>query len=265
VRELLETPSVHPLAEPCSVPARPELTNGRSIGCVLSHGFTSTPAALRPLADALAARGYAVEVPRLPGHGTTWQDLNRTSWSDWYGELTRAFDKLDRDCEYVLVGGHSFGGGMALQLAAERADRVAGVILVNPSVMNTRKDATAVAVLKYFLRSVPGMANDIKKPGAADMLYPRIPLRAAASLMAGRARVRSFLPRVTAPIISFRSIEDHMVDPASARAITKLVSSTDFTERRLDNSYHFATLDNDAPQICTETAAFIARVTSPTP
>lgn len=253
---------MHPLAEPYTAVARPELTDGRSIGCLLSHGFTSSPASLRPLGEALAARGYAVEVPRLPGHGTTWQELNRTGWSDWYGELVRGFDKLARDCEYVLVGGHSFGGGMSLQLAAERSDRVAGVILVNPSVMNTRKDATAVAVLKYVLRSVPGMANDIKKPGVTDLLYPRIPLRAAASLMAGRARVRSFLPRVTAPIIFFRSVEDHMVDPASARAITRLVSSTDVTERRLENSYHFATLDNDAEQICAEATAFVARVTA---
>lgn len=242
--------------------ARAELTDGRTIGCLLGHGFTSSPACLRPMGEALAARGYAVEVPRLPGHGTTWQDLNRTGWDDWYGELNRAFDKLANTCEYVFVGGHSFGGGMALQLAAERRDRVAGVILVNPSVMNARKDAITVSVLKYVLPSVPGMANDIKKPGVTDWLYPRIPLRATASLMAGRSRVRSYLPRVTAPIIFFRSIEDHMVDPQSARNITELVSSKEVTERRLENSYHFATLDNDAQQIFEESIGFVDRIAS---
>lgn len=248
--------------ESYSETARAEFTDGRKIGCLLGHGFTSSPACLRPMGEALAARGYAVEVPRLPGHGTTWQDLNRTGWDDWYGELNRAFDKLADTCEHVFVGGHSFGGGMALQLAAERRDRVAGVILVNPSVMNAPKDVVLVSVLKHVVPSVPGMANDIKKPGATDWLYPRIPLRATASLMAGRSRVRSYLPRVTAPIIFFRSVEDHMVDPKSARYITELVSSKEVTERRLANSYHFATLDNDAPQIFEESIGFVDRIAS---
>lgn len=246
--------------EPYSEIARAELTGGRTIGCLLSHGFTSSPHCLRPMGEALAARGYAVEVPRLPGHGTTWQELNRTGWSDWYAELNRAFDKLARTCDHVFVGGHSFGGGLSLQLAAERQDQVAGVVLVNPSVANARKDAIGVAVLKNFVASVPGMVNDIKKPGSTDFLYPRIPLKAAASLMAGRARVRSYLPRVTAPIIFFRSVEDHMVDPQSARYLVNLVSSTEVTERRLDHSYHFATLDNDAPRIFEETIAFVDRI-----
>ncbi|GAB3441982.1 hypothetical protein GCM10027436_27120 [Actinophytocola sediminis] len=152
---------------------------------------------------------------------------------------------------------------MSLQLAAERKDRVAGVILVNPSVMNTRKDATAVAVLKNVLSSAPGMVNDIKKPGVTDWLYPRLPLKAAASLMAGRSKVRSYLPRVTAPIIFFRSVEDHLVDPQSARNIINLVSSGEVIERRLENSYHFATLDNDAKQIFEESIAFVDRITGP--
>jgi len=245
-----------------SATARAELTDDQRIGCLLSHGFTSSPACLRPMGEALAARGYAVEIPRLPGHGTTWQDLNRTTWDDWYGELNRAFEKLASTCDHVFVGGHSFGGGMALQLAAERRDRVAGVILVNPSVMNARKDALLVSVLKHVVPSVPGMANDIKKPGVTDFLYPRIPLRATASLMEGRSRVRSYLPRVTAPIIFFRSVEDHMVDPQSARNIMELVSSAEVTERRLENSYHFATLDNDAKQIFEESIGFVDRIAS---
>jgi carboxylesterase len=246
--------------EPYSEIARAELTDGRKIGCVLSHGFTSSPHCLRPMGEALAARGYAVEVPRLPGHGTTWQELNQTGWSDWYGELNRAFDKLRSTCDVVFVGGHSFGGGMSLQLAAERSAEVAGVILVNPSVQNPVKDAIGVTALKRFASSVAGMANDIKKPGVTDFLYPRIPLKAAASLIEGRSRLRSYLPRVTAPIIFFRSVVDHMVEPASARNILKLVSSKEVTERRLENSYHFATLDNDAKQIFEETIAFVDRI-----
>jgi carboxylesterase len=68
---------------------------------------------------------------------------------------------------------------------------------------------------------------------------------------------------VTQPLLLFRSAEDHVVDPSSARIILTRVSSTDVTERILENSYHVATLDNDAPAIYEESAEFIRRVTGP--
>jgi carboxylesterase len=43
------------------------------------------------------------------------------------------------------------------------------------------------------------------------------------------------------------------------------VSSTDVTEVLLDDSYHVATLDNDAPMIFEESAAFVARVAADAP
>ena len=42
--------------------------------------------------------------------------------------------------------------------------------------------------------------------------------------------------------------------------ITSRVSSRDVTERLLEQSYHVATLDNDAPVIFEESAAFVERV-----
>jgi carboxylesterase len=54
---------------------------------------------------------------------------------------------------------------------------------------------------------------------------------------------------------------DHVVDPSSGRIIASTVSSRDVTERILENSYHVATLDNDAPTIFEESARFVRRVT----
>jgi carboxylesterase len=76
-------------------------------------------------------------------------------------------------------------------------------------------------------------------------------------------QLREDLPKVTAPLLLFRSAEDHVVDPSSARIILDTVSSRDTAERVLANSYHVATLDNDAPQIFEESATFDRRVTSP--
>ena len=83
------------------------------MGVLLCHGFTGSPQTLRPWADYLAAHGFTVRLPRLPGHGTTWQDLARTGWQDWYGEVDRAFAALARRCEQTFVFGLSMGGRMA--------------------------------------------------------------------------------------------------------------------------------------------------------
>ena len=85
---------LHPLASPLATDADPSATGGRRIGVLLSHGFTGQPASMKPWAEALAEKGYAVEVPRLPGHGTTWQDLNTRTWDDWYAELRAALEQL---------------------------------------------------------------------------------------------------------------------------------------------------------------------------
>jgi carboxylesterase len=252
-----------PHAEPFFSDAAPSASDGRRVGVLLSHGFTGSPASMLPWGRYLAEQGYGVAVPRLPGHGTTWQEANRTGWSDWTDELERAFEKLRASCDQVVVGGLSMGGGLALRLAADRGREVAGIVLVNAAVNTVRKDVLALPVLKHLVGSFPGIANDIKKPGVEEHGYDRTPLRAAHSMMTGWKQLREDLPKVTQPILLFRSAEDHVVDPSSARIIQAQVSSRDVTERILQNSFHVATLDNDAPLIFSESAEFVRRVTGP--
>ena len=155
------------------------------------------------------------------------------------------------------------GGALALRLAADRGREVAGIVLVNPAVSTERKDVLALPVLKHVVRAFPGIANDIKKPGVEEYGYTRTPLRAAHSMMTGWKSLREDLPKVTQPMLMFLSTEDHVADPSSARIIRGAVSSRDLSERMLENSYHVATLDNDAPIIFEESAQFIRRVTGP--
>src|SRR4051794_31546126 len=230
--------TIHPLATPYSAPAQPELTGGRRIGVLLSHGFTGQPASMTPWGQALAALGYAVEVPRLPGHGATWQELNTLTWADWYGELVRNFDALRAENDAVVVGGLSMGGALVLRLAADRGDQVAGVVVVNPAVATKRLDVKLLPVLKHVVKSFPGIANDIKKPGVEEHGYTRTPLKAIHSLIQAWPLLAADLPKVTAPILYFRSTVDHVVDEASEPIITGSVSSTDVTVVRLEDSYH---------------------------
>ncbi len=255
--------TIDPLVAPLSVDARPELTGGRRVGVLLSHGFTGSPASIKPWAHHLAERGYAVEVPQLPGHGTTWQEMNKTVWSDWYAEVERVFEKLAAENDAVVVAGLSMGGALALRLAANHPDRVAGVVVVNPAVATKRFDVKLLPVLKHVVPSFPGIINDIKKPGGDERGYLRTPLKAAHSMFRAWPPLVADLPRVTAPLLYFRSTVDHVVDELSQPLITGKVSSREIIERRLEESFHVATLDNDAEQIFEESAAFIARVTAP--
>lgn len=254
--------TVHPLASPFSAPAQPDLTGGRKVGVLLSHGFTGQPASMKPWGEALAARGYAVEVPRLPGHGTTWEELNTLTWADWYGELTRLFDKLVAENDAVVVCGLSMGGALVLRLAEDRAADVAGVVVVNPAVATKRLDVKLLPVLKHLVKSFPGIANDIKLPGVEEHGYTRTPLKAVHSMMQAWPGIVADLPQVIAPLLYFRSTEDHVVDEASEPLITSKVASQDLTVVRLENSYHVATIDNDAELIFDQSAAFVARVTA---
>ncbi len=252
-------------AEPLSIAARPELTGGRRIGVLLSHGFTGSPASMRPWGQHLGEQGYGVRAPLLPGHGTTWQDLNTHVWDDWATALTAVFDEMRADHDAVVLGGLSMGGALVLRVAADRPDQVAGVMVVNPAIATKRLDVKLLPVLKHVVPSFPAIANDIKKTGIEEYAYPRTPLKAIHSLIRSWRSLRADLPRITAPLIYFRSPEDHVVDGASQPIILSGISSTDVTEVHLPESYHVATLDNDAPTIFDLSTEFVARVSAPDP
>jgi carboxylesterase len=251
--------SAEPTA-PLSVTAQPDLTGGRRVAVLLSHGFTGSPASIRPWGEYLGERGYGVQVPRLPGHATTWKELNTLTWDDWYGEIARVFDLLCLDHDAVVVGGLSMGGALALRVAADHPERVAGVIVVNAAVATKRLDVKLLPVLKHVVPSFPGIGNDIRKPGGDEHCYDRTPLKAIHSMMRAWKPLIEDLPKVTAPLLYFRSAADHVVDDASQPIITSRVSSREIVERRLPESFHVATLDNDAEQIFEESAEFVSRV-----
>lgn len=253
-------PSADVPTDPLEITARPALTGGRRVGVLLTHGFTGSPASIRPWGEALGQRGYGVAVPRLPGHGTTWQELNATTWADWYSELTTTFDAMCATHDVVVVGGLSMGGALTLRLAADRPHEVAGIVVVNPAVATRRRDVHLLPVLKHVVGSLPGISEDIKKPGVSEKAYTRTPLRAAHSMMRAWTPLVADLPKVTAPLLYFRSEEDHVVDDLSEAMILRRIGSTDVTMTRLHDSYHVATLDNDADRIYNDSAAFVARV-----
>ncbi|GAC1324993.1 MAG: alpha/beta fold hydrolase [Mycobacteriales bacterium] len=245
--------------------AEPFHHDGGAVGVLLCHGFTGTPQSMRPWGEHLAAAGLTVTCPRLPGHGTRWQDMNVTRWEDWYGEVERSFDALRGRSESVFVMGLSMGGTLSLRLAEQRGAEVSGLVLVNASLGTEDKRAKLLPVLSKVVASFPPVGNDIKKPGVTELAYDRLPLKAAASLQKLWALTRAELARVTQPLLVFRSREDHVVEPVSGRLLLEGVSSTEVEEHILEDSYHVATLDNDAPAIFAGSLEFVRQHSASVP
>ncbi len=236
--------------------AEPYHHAGGPVGALLCHGFTGTPQSLRPWAEHLAAAGLTVTLPRLPGHGTTWQEMSHTRWEDWYAELERAFLDLRGTCSDVFVLGLSLGGCMALRLAQVHGDDVRGLVVVNPSLVNDVPMLWLAPLLKFVVPSVPGIAGDIKKPGVTELAYDRTPVRAAASLLRLWSLVRGELHKVTQPVLAFHSTDDHVVKPASMGILHDALGEN-LTVRVCADSYHVAPLDNDAEMIFKGSLDFI--------
>ncbi|MFI5100071.1 MAG: alpha/beta hydrolase [Actinomycetes bacterium] len=240
--------------------AEPFAHDGGPVGALVVHGFTGSPKSMRPWADELAAAGLTVRLPRLPGHGSTWQDMALTRWDDWYAEVDSALTDLAGRCSDVFVLGLSMGGSLSLRLAELRGDAVRGLVLVNPSVHSENKALVALPLLKSVVPSLKGIGNDIAKPGQDEGCYDRVPLKALHSLTQGWAAVKADIAKVDQPLLLFRSSQDHVVEPSNAAWILSHVRSTDLTERVLPNSYHVATLDNDAPEIFAGSLEFVRRL-----
>jgi carboxylesterase len=231
--------------------------DGGRTGVLLCHGFTGSPQSLRPWAEYLAAAGLSVSLPRLPGHGTTWPEMARTRWEDWFAEVDRAFDLLQAGCDEMFVMGLSMGGCLALRLAELRGDAIRGLVLVNPSVTADTKLFLLAPMLKLFVPSLKGIASDIKNPDAAEVGYDRVPVKAAATLPGLWRITRQHLAELTQPVLAYRSATDHVVGPASMKLLQDALPAGQLEVRELADSYHVATLDNDAEVIFSGSLEFV--------
>ena len=244
-----------PLIAPAD--AEPYAADGGPVGIVLSHGFTGMPGSIRPWAEALAEAGHTVRVPLLPGHGTRWQDANRSSWQEWYDTLERAFDTVRAECTHAFVGGLSMGATLALRLAERRGPDVAGVVVVNPSLFTTRKDAKLLPLLRHVIPSLPPIGNDVKKADVVEPAYDRTPVKAAYQLSKLWQVTTADLAQLTQPLLVLTSRDDHVVETQNSARLLAEARTADKRQVWLEDSYHVATLDNDLPLIVAETLTFL--------
>jgi carboxylesterase len=227
--------------------AEPYQHDGGPLGALVIHGFTGSPASTRPLAAWLGEHGLSVVAPRLPGHGTHWEDLAQTRWTDWEAEAVGALKDLSSRCADVVVVGVSMGGAMALHLAATHPDEIRCVAVVNAYIHDSR--LAMAPVVRLFTRTMKLKTNDINKPGQDEIAYDRAPVVALASLGQLLKKAEGELPDVRQPLLVFSSPQDHLVKPSNSQLIMDMAGSTEKELVPLANSFHVATLDHDADLI----------------
>lgn len=239
---------------PVRLGCEPFRFDGGPTGVLMVHGFTGSPASMRPVGEWLASQGLSVEGVRLPGHGTSTDDLRTRRWTEWVDETAHGLDALREHCGTVVVFAQSMGGCVALALAASRPHDVDGLALANPYVFDPR--LLGLPVGRRFLRNVKGIANDISKPGQDELGYPQIPVPAIVEMSAMMKMVRAALPQIHAPVIVFRSATDHVIPRSNATRVLDRIGSDRKELVLCTNSFHVVTLDHDAPLVRERTLAF---------
>lgn len=233
--------------EPFSFPGGP-------VGVLMVHGFTGSPASMRPIGDGLASGGLSVEGVRLPGHGTDVEDLRSRRWTEWVDAAAAGLDVLRERCRTVVAFGQSMGGAIVLSLAASRPYEVDGIALTNPYVFDRR--LLAVPIGSRFLKDVKGVANDIARPGVDERGDSVMPVPAIAQMAALLKHVRTALPGIRQPIVVFRSGTDHVIPRSNAQKLLERIGSARRELVPCPNSYHVVTLDHDAPLVQERVLAF---------
>ncbi|HKA84465.1 MAG TPA: alpha/beta fold hydrolase [Acidimicrobiales bacterium] len=244
-----------PGAEPWSAPGGPH-------GALVIHGFTGNPQSMRGLAEALHGAGYAVELPLLPGHGTSVDDMIETGWGDWSTAAEAAYEDLAARVDRVVVAGLSMGGALALWLAA-RHPEIAGVVCVNPVVVVGDELVDGIRqTVEGGVDRIPAIGGDLADPAAHEMAYDATPLRPLLSLADVAAETVDELAKIACPVLLMTSPQDHVVDPHNSDVIAAQVSGP--VERvTLERSYHVATLDYDKDLILERAIEFAGRATAP--
>ena len=170
---------------------------------------------------------------RLKGHGTSPWDLRERRYEDWLVSVRRGYAIMSGLARRVCLIGFSTGGALSLMLAAERPERLAGVIAACVPVRFRNPNMKLVPLVHGANRLVrwvssaegvmPFRPNDSERP---HINYRHVPIRALYELtrMVDGLQVR--LPEVECPVHLLQADRDPVVAPGSVHLIAARLERT---------------------------------------
>lgn len=238
-------------------------TGSTSVGALCIHGFTGNPSSMRGVAEAFAAAGHHVELPRLPGHGTAVSDMIPTRWHHWTSAVEESYRTLASRVDHVVVAGLSMGGSLTLWTALQHPE-VAGIVCINPAAQPQAPEMIEMVqgLLAAGTEVFEGIGSDIADPNVKETAYPETPLAPLVSMVVeGITPMVPQYPTARVPLLLITSKNDHVVDPVQSDQLAEQWGGP--VERiLLDRSYHVATQDYDKDLIFEAAVKFAATVTS---
>ena len=227
-----------------------ELTpeSGNSGAILAIHGFGDTPQTVRYLAEALAAKGWFVRAPLLPGHGRTIAEFAKSDAAEWLGTVRAEYSTLRNKYEHTVLLGVSMGGALATILAAEARDLPA-LVLIAPYLAMPRWLAMIAAsspVIGIGVRyMVGGGVRSITDPVEAErnLAYGAVTPRLVAELRRVVGLAQAAEPQVRAPVLFIQSHHDNRIAPEAAEAAFARLGSADKQLVWVDKGTHIITVD----------------------
>ena len=253
-------------------------------GVLLIHGLTGTPSEMRFVGRRLHDAGYSVLGVRLAGHCGSEDDLIASTRHHWWDSVLDAHRRLSGVCDRVFAGGLSMGALLALKLAIERPDDIAGLALYGSTL---RYDGWTIPfwarlsfLLPYVLklgwgrkrrfmeqhpygikdqrvrdRIVGCMLNgDSAAAGLAGNPWPSL-----AEFSALSREVRRRLPQVRTPTLLIHAADDDVASISNSFEIARRIHGP-IELMVLYDSHHMITVDGERRQVSAKTAEFFARI-----
>lgn len=239
------------------------------VGCLLLHGFTGSPAEMRPLGQYLAERDVTVFAPLLPGFGTIPEDLHGVHWPDWVAAAEAGLLHLRRHCAPLLLCGLSMGGALALYLAAQHgrtpdaAFPLAGVAALAPAIRPRDRRFEWLPLLRFFRTwSEPSMGpGDLADPQnrALGWHYRRYPIEAAVQVRGLVHATRRSLHWIDLPTLIVQTPNDSSLEPEGARWAYQQIPAADKALVWLKRSGHNVLIDVEREEVFAQVHRLIVR------
>ena len=239
--------------------AEPFFLPGGEHGVLLVHGFTGSPSEMRLLGQYLQQQGYTVLGGRLAGHGTTPEDLARTTAEDWFHSVLDGYEILRGGCGRISVVGLSMGALLAMLLGTVRD--VHRIVSLSAPIFLREENRLhllpprAAAVGQYVPRHRKRLP-DI--PADCNVCYDRMPMLSIHELLAVIRRLKAALPKVRQPLLVVQSRRDHTVRAESGAYIYEHAGAARKQLLWLEASGHRVTIDSERTTVFARTAEFLA-------
>jgi carboxylesterase len=255
--------------------AKPFFYPGNDTGCLVVHGLTGTPSEVRWLGQHLHAQGYTVHGPRLAGHATTFDDLSRVTWREWYFSALSGYELLRAQCQRVFVLGLSMGGVLSLTLAAR--EPVAGLVAMStPNRLDDWRVRLLMPLLSRVISALPKAGDPLpieedpfqqeviaeqRRRGEDPIGHPSYHDWSVCGLVELNrllAVMRAGLPNVTAPALLIHARNDNVVPFDNLQLNFDALGSAYKQCLIIDESDHVLTEDEERDRVFQAAADFIA-------